>query len=610
MDGCTAAQSVFGSPYELLFRALSLIPAAHYAALLLALGLVFLYNFLEIHFLRDLVTGFRGDPVKLTYNASSEVYRSVASKCQVLRGRYLPTPWLSSPHLQTAFLSFFGNPPRFTYKRVLFYTSDGGTIALDWLLHSDVNRGDGAYLSSRTFLQKNDEAPIVIVIPGLTSDSTAPYVKHLVFNMASQGWNVVVSNHRGLGGVQITSDCFYNAGWTEDARRVIDHIHQEYPETPLYVVGTSIGANILVKYLGEDTVNVPIVGAAAVCSPWDLAMCDRFFRRRFVQKLYDKVLTSGLVGYAKLHQTILSRLIDWDGLNKSRSVREFDHCATRILAKYETVDTFYRRSSAVNFVGNVAVPLLCISALDDPVCTRESIPWDECRHAFYSMNPNIVLAATKHGGHLGYFEGIAAGTMWWVRAVSEFLEVLHSSPLKNTPRQVVGTCSTTTPLESKIDQGPYVNLMEDGTVAAAGDIQKDNHAAAADTSNRGHTVKENGETITEEEEASNDVVETKKMDPAVKENGETIAEEEEPSNDVVETKKMDPAEDNPDEKKLNDLVSPMKGHITRLARHSKTFIWLLAYVAMVTTWPVVGSGLLLFLKKKFGSSFIPPTLRK
>ncbi|CAL5444100.1 unnamed protein product [Camellia sinensis] len=25
------------------------------------------------------------------------------------------------------------------------------------------------------------------------------------------------------------------------------------------------------------------------------------------------------------------------------------------------------------------VPLLCISALDDPVCTREAIPWDECR---------------------------------------------------------------------------------------------------------------------------------------------------------------------------------------------------------------------------------------
>ena len=30
------------------------------------------------------------------------------------------------------------------------------------------------------------------------------YLKHLAFNAAKSGWNVVVSNHRGLGGVSIT----------------------------------------------------------------------------------------------------------------------------------------------------------------------------------------------------------------------------------------------------------------------------------------------------------------------------------------------------------------------------------------------------------------------
>ncbi|THG12900.1 hypothetical protein TEA_003717 [Camellia sinensis var. sinensis] len=71
------------------------------------------------------------------------------------------------------------------------------------------------------------------------------YIKHFAFKMANCGWNVVVSNHRGLGGISITSDCFYNAGWTEDIRKVIDHLHCKYPEAPLFVVGTSIGANIL-----------------------------------------------------------------------------------------------------------------------------------------------------------------------------------------------------------------------------------------------------------------------------------------------------------------------------------------------------------------------------
>ncbi|CAL5330949.1 unnamed protein product [Camellia sinensis] len=96
-------------------------------------------------------------------------------------------------------------------------------------------------------------------------------------------------------------------------------------------------------------------------------------------KFYDKALTIGLKGYAQLHQTVISHLADWEGIEKSRSVRDFDNYATRVLGKYETVDAYYRHNSSTNFVGNVMVPLLSISALDDPVCTTEAIPWDECR---------------------------------------------------------------------------------------------------------------------------------------------------------------------------------------------------------------------------------------
>lgn len=45
----------------------------------------------------------------------------------------------------------------------------------------------------------------------------------------------------------------------------------------------------------------------------------------------------------------------------------------------KTVDTYYRWSSCASNVKDISVPLLCISSLDDPVCTAEAIPWDECR---------------------------------------------------------------------------------------------------------------------------------------------------------------------------------------------------------------------------------------
>ncbi|MCH83645.1 embryogenesis-associated protein EMB8-like, partial [Trifolium medium] len=118
----------------------------------------------------------------------------------------------------------------------------------------------------------DESTPIVILIPGLTSDSSSPELRVQGSNPgeAKRGWKVVVSNHRGFGGVPITSDCFYNSGWTEDTRTVVNYLHKENPRAPLFIVGTSIGANILVKYLGEDGENTPVAGAVAVCSPWDL----------------------------------------------------------------------------------------------------------------------------------------------------------------------------------------------------------------------------------------------------------------------------------------------------------------------------------------------------
>nr|GEV51731.1 embryogenesis-associated protein EMB8-like [Tanacetum cinerariifolium] len=117
--------------------------------------------------------------------------------------------------------------------------------------------------------------PIVIVIPGLTSDSDSAYIKYIAYNMAKHGYNVVISNHRGLGGVSLTSDCFYTGGWTEDLREIVNHLHSTQPEAPLLAIGTSLGANILVKYLGEDGTNAPIDGAASICNPWDLLMGTR-----------------------------------------------------------------------------------------------------------------------------------------------------------------------------------------------------------------------------------------------------------------------------------------------------------------------------------------------
>ncbi|KAJ4701166.1 embryogenesis-associated protein EMB8 [Melia azedarach] len=560
--------SPFSDEYKLLFNALSLIPISHYLFVLSLVFLAFLYNFLEFHFFEDLLSGFRGSPVRLTFNSFSLIYDDVVSKCKILHGRYLATPWLSSPHIQIAFLHFFGRPPCFSYRRQLFRLSDGGMIALDWLMGSD---GPGGVFHMNSVISKDDMTPIAIVIPGLTSDSASNYIRHLVFSTAKRGWNVVVSNHRGLGGVSITSDCFYNAGWTEDVREVINCLHHEYPKAPLFAIGTSIGANILVKYLGEDGEKTPVAGAAAICSPWDLLIGDRFICRRLVQKVYDRALTIGLQGYAQLHEPRYSRLANWEGIKKSRSIRDFDNYATCLVGKFETVDTYYRRCSSSTYVGNVAVPLLCISALDDPVCTLEAIPWDECR-----ANKNVVLATTQHGGHLAFFEGITAAGMWWVRAVNEYLGVLHNSPHMHVQKKESGVNLSA---ESSIDQGPYVNISEDGMVAAVGNEQIRNNIIEDSPVSQKVDHKMKNEMAPESEQQDEQLTQVK-------------------SDSVPSTVQIcEPPTNTPDAKLLN-LTASITSCLNQLSRRNRRSTWLLAYIAIITTWPLLGSALQIIFRKK------------
>lgn len=567
------------SPYIQLLKVATLIPISHYLLGFFLIFVTFLYNFLEIHFFQDFFTGFKGQSVLLTFNSCSQLYKEVASKCEILHGRYLVTPWLSSPHFQTVFLSFYGRAPSLRYKRELYITPDGGTIALDWAMNLDGMQVNGE-------VHTDDKEPIVVVVPGLTSDSDAAYVKHLAFKIVKRRWKVVVSNHRGLGGISITSDCFYNGGWTEDIRKVVEHICQRYPEAPLFVVGTSLGANIVVKYLGEDGANIPISGAAAICSPYDLLIADRFLNRGVVQKFYDKVLTLGLKDFAQLHQPVLSRLADWDGIMKSRSVRDFDNYATRIVGKYETVDTFYRRCSSSSYVCNVMVPLLCINAVDDPVCTKESIPWDECR-----TNKNIILATTEHGGHLAYFEGMDAKSLWWVRAVDEFLGILQSSKLMHKPKEVE--------ISPQISPLEFVNVVEHGLITA---VASEPTTMAEEVQNE-HAVSSN--------QAEASAITTVRSGPTIiaevqNEHAASSNQDKSTTPDIEMDVHMTEKPDSPDaiiEPLKSDARShasvPVIKYLNQLTRHSRKSFWLLAYIALVTSLPLLGSGLQFLFRKKF-----------
>lgn len=100
----------------------------------------------------------------------------------------------------------------------------------------------------------------------------------------------------------------------------------------------------------------------------------------------------------------------------AQTIQDFDEACTRKMFDYASVSQYYHDASSYRFIEHVKVPLLCMNALDDPIAAARCIPYKEIE-----ANPNVVLATTDTGGHLGWFEHTRNPTRWVVKPLTEFI---------------------------------------------------------------------------------------------------------------------------------------------------------------------------------------------
>ena len=69
-------------------------------------------------------------------------------------------------------------------------------------------------------------------------------------------------------GVPLTSPQLYSAGHTDDLRQALIYISQKYPKAQLYGVGFSLGASVLVNYLGQEGTNSRLRAGCSLGAVW------------------------------------------------------------------------------------------------------------------------------------------------------------------------------------------------------------------------------------------------------------------------------------------------------------------------------------------------------
>ncbi len=168
------------------------------------------------------------------------------------------------------------------------------------------------------------------------------------------------------------------------------------PGSAISLLGFSLSGNVLLKYLGESPslCSSAIERAVAVNPPVDLAGCV-FSLDRLSNRVYGRYFVNQLrksVERLRLGQPDVEIPANY---RKPRRLYEFDDQYTAPMVGFKNADEYYARCSAGQFLKNVEVPTLILTANDDPLVPLTS--FDGSR-----MSEAISFQVVDGGGHLGY----------------------------------------------------------------------------------------------------------------------------------------------------------------------------------------------------------------
>jgi len=128
---------------------------------------------------------------------------------------------------------------------------------------------------------------------GLAGSYKSPYIQGLMQELDKQGYNSVLMHFRSCSGVMNLKPIAYHSGKTDDAIEFIDSIKQRFPDAKLFSVGFSLGANMMLKLLGELKEKSPFSASVSVSAPMKLDLgSDRI--NRGLSKYYQKYLLKNL----------------------------------------------------------------------------------------------------------------------------------------------------------------------------------------------------------------------------------------------------------------------------------------------------------------------------
>ena len=321
---------------------------------------------------------------------------------RILASSFLPHPLLRNPHLQTM-LGELLRTPEVAIRHERLELPDGDFVDLGWSGTQDPG------------------TPIAILVHGIAGSFRSHYVRGMARALVLRGWRTVILQLRGSGAEPNRLARAYHHGDTEDFTYLCRLLRAREPDTPLAAVGWSMGANIVLKALGEERHQSLLSAAAAVSAPFRLEACAQHLKSgaaRIYQAMMLKHLKAILRAKHLLANVPLPPGVDLERVMRATDFMDLGDAYTAPMSGFRDAIDYCSNMECGRYLADVRRPALIVHALDDPFMVPSIIPQPT------ELSPQVRIELSSHGGHVGF---IGAGewgqpTYWLEQRIPDFLD--------------------------------------------------------------------------------------------------------------------------------------------------------------------------------------------
>jgi len=263
--------------------------------------------------------------------------------------------------------------------------------------------------------------PTIVIWHGMEGSTSSVYMLSTADKAFRAGFNVLRVNYRSCGATEHLTPTLYHGGLSSDLRVIIDELIASDGLKRIYLIGFSLGGNMVLKLAGEYAQNPPVeVIASCVISPSvDLGASSDLIQQKS-NWLYHRNFVRSMKARIRKKHRLYPELYDVSKLKEINTIRDFDEVFTSRANGFANAEDYYYEASCVRVVEEIQIPTLIIHSEDDPF-----IPFAPLDQPNFTQNPNLLVMKTERGGHVA-FVGDSADSedrFWAENRAIEFCQI-------------------------------------------------------------------------------------------------------------------------------------------------------------------------------------------